>query len=287
MYSQPARTGHRTRAEFTPYVLRVRGKAMAMALIIGVPTTTPYSTTFASRSAVLTDWTPQESCAHCSNAEADGSHKDECTNMTLSATTFGSNGMTHTTQALGSSIATSCRTTQQVCSSGHLTWNPVLKFGNISVVARWFPGSQGTVQTATGFIGLDAPGNEASITMGFHGVGWLGGHGEGPHRYQHGIYADVRKSHNRMYTDVAADISAGFHQYGLLWTPSLVEWFFDGASVRKVTNASIIPQIGMQLRLHTRSGYCGHMAPNTSFQATFQSFSYEPVAHGVQELASE
>ena len=61
----------------------------------------------------------------------------------------------------------------------------------MSVVARWFPGEEHTVQTATGFIGLDAPNNEASITMGFHGAGWLGGNKEGPHRYQHGIYADV------------------------------------------------------------------------------------------------
>ena len=35
----------------------------------------------------------------------------------------------------------------------------------------------------------------------------------------------------------------------------------------------------MQLRLHTRSSYYGRMAPAASFNATFRSFSYAPVAH--------
>ena len=74
-----------------------------------------------------------------------------------------------------------------------MTWDPPLLFGNFSVVARWFPGEAARVRTSTGFIGLDSPSNEASITMGFHGLGWLGGNGEGPHRYQHGIYADVAR----------------------------------------------------------------------------------------------
>lgn len=253
----------------------------------------PYATSFIDGAAVLAAWTPQEECAHCGKGRGrgrgmnvqdsgnvsilGGKDKDECTNMTRAATSFGPGGMTHTTLALASSTATLCTTEQQVCSSGHLTWNPSLRYGNFSVVARWFPAAaHNGVNTATGFIGLDSPSNEASITMGFHGADWLGGNGEGAHRYQHGIYAHVKGDHNREYTNTTADISTGFHTYGLLWTPTVVEWRFDGASVRRVTDTSIIPQIDMQLRLHTRSGYCDHMTAGSSFQATFRSFSYTP-----------
>ena len=245
-----------------------------------------YSTDFGDEQRVLSAWTPEEGCAHCSG-EAEGG-KDECTNMTAAALAFGDDGMTITTRALGSAAPTACHTERPVCASGHLSWNPTVRFGNFSVVARWFPSEAGgvrtTAETATGFIGLDAPGNEASITMGFHADGWLGGHGEGSHRYQHGIYADVAKSHNRQYTTTTPDISDGFHTYGLLWTPSAVEWSFDGALVRRVSDASIIPQVGMQLRLHTRSGYCDKMDPSASFRAMFRSFSYAPVDDAFDNL---
>ena len=164
--------------------------------------------------------------------------------------------MTHTTLALPSSTPSACKTEQQVCSSGHLTWNPPLLYGNFSVVARWFPGAEAEVKTSTGFIGLDSSGNEASITMGFHGSGWLGGNGEGAHRYQHGIYAHVKQAHNREYTNTTADISTEFHRYGLLWTPTLVEWRLDGVVVRRVTDSTIIPAIAMNLRLVSTSQAC-------------------------------
>jgi len=35
----------------------------------------------------------------------------------------------------------------------------------------------------------------------------------------------------------------------------------------------------MQLRLHTRSGYCNKMFAGASFNATFSEFSYQSVAH--------
>ena len=244
-----------------------------------------YVTRFTDRAEVLAAWTPQASCAHCSKSPAAGGlgskDKDECTNMTLGATSFGNDGMTHTTRALPAATPTRCRTEAPVCSSGHLTWNPPLVYGNFSVVARWFVGS--SLETSTGFIGLDSPTNEASITMGFHGAGWLGGLGEGNHRYQHGIYAHEKDGHNREYTNTTADMSTSFHRYGLLWTPTLVEWRFDGAVVRRVTDVSIIPKIKMQLRLHTRSGYCSKMAAGASFNATFSEFSYQPVALAVGE----
>ena len=221
-----------------------------------------YSTTFTNRGAVLALWTPQEQCAHCSNdaaaaagstVDADagsrGKDKDECTNMTLSATSFGSEGMTHTTLALPSGTNTLCKTEQQVCSSGHMTWNPPLLFGNFSVVAKWFPGDavrnqrtimshaqppasllvlvgrhhdemivlspQDGLETSTGFIGLDAPGNEASITMGFHGTGWLGGNNEGPHRYQHGAQRkrkrNGKRNGNARYSSCSTSVVPRWH----------------------------------------------------------------------------
>jgi hypothetical protein len=229
-----------------------------------------YNTDFTDRSAILAMWTPQEQCAHCSKKgwpEVSGG-TDECTNMTASATTFGPGGMTHTTVALPRGTPTSCQTQKPVCSSGHLTWDPLVLYGNFSVDARWFPGDKSG--TSTGFIGLDSDGNQGSITMGFHGSGWLGGEGEGPHKYQHGIYSDVRQSHNRQYTTTQGDISTTFHRYGLLWTPRLVEWRLNGAVVRRVTDTTIIPYQHMQFRLHTRSGYCDKMPTASTFNATFR-----------------
>lgn len=221
-----------------------------------------YSTDFSSAAATLAAWTPQEECAHCTGSSREdkaflfSQDKDECTNMTRTATTFSAaTGMTHTTLALPSTTHTACTTEKQVCSSGHLTWNPPLVYGNFSVKAQWFNVNTGeSVETSTGFIGLDSNNNMASITMGFHGAGWLGGNGLGAHRYQHGIYSNVKMTHNREYTNTTVDITAGLHEYGLLWSKDKVEWSFDGRVVRTVTDASIIPFQQMQLRLHTRSG---------------------------------
>ena len=143
-----------------------------------------YSTTFENASAVLQQWTLSTECIHCNK---NGDH--ECTQCLTNATTFGKDGMVHTTRKTSPSTS-SCGA---YSSSGHATWTPLLKYGNFTVVAKWFPGSEESVSTATGFIGLDSDGNEASITMGFHGDGWPTS-GEGSHKYQHGIYADVKDS---------------------------------------------------------------------------------------------
>ena len=55
---------------------------------------TAYSTNFTDRSRVLACWTPQQECAHCGEGGGADGGKDECTNMTLSATTFGGDGIT-------------------------------------------------------------------------------------------------------------------------------------------------------------------------------------------------
>ena len=71
-----------------------------------------YLTRFTDRVIVLAEWTPQAGCAHCGKGPAFvgfGGDNDECTNMTLSATSFGAAGMTHTTRALPASTPTLCR----------------------------------------------------------------------------------------------------------------------------------------------------------------------------------
>jgi beta-glucanase (GH16 family) len=145
--------------------------------------------------------------------------------MTPAATAFGAvadgKGMVHTTSH---TTPTKCGNVQ----SGHVTFNPAITYGNFTIVARWFPGDNSTVSSATGFIGLDANGNEASITMGFHGNGWRKAD-EGEFKYQHGIYADVSKSHNRDYTTTGnVSIAKDFNTYGLLWSKEKVEWSFNG-----------------------------------------------------------
>jgi beta-glucanase (GH16 family) len=73
---------------------------------------------------------------------------------------------------------------------------------------------------------------------------------------------------------------ATYNTFGLLWTSKLVEWRFNGRVVERYTNATHIPFQKMQLRLHTRSGYCSDMAVGSTFNATFKSFSYTPVPVG-------
>jgi len=111
----------------------------------------------------------------------------------------------------------------------------------------------------------------------FHGDGWPSKH-EGNHKYQTGIYADVKAAHNREYITTTASIASGFHTYGLYWAPDKVVWTFDGKVVREVKDQSIVPQIKMKARLHSRSGYCDKMTRGASFTASFLSFTYEPVA---------
>ncbi len=242
----------------------------------------PYSTNFASRSAVLSDWTLDDACEHCGHeaamvaaAAAASGGRDECTHMTPDATTFGEvldgTGMRHTTRRLperlpcGASVA-----------SGHLTWQPNILYGNFTITARFFPGGERNVSSATGFIGLDAAGNKASITMGFHGDGWFN-EGEGAHKYQHGIYADVKKTHNREYTTTKASLADSFNTFGLLWTAERVEWRFNGKVVRTVDDPNIIPSLPMQMRLHSRSGDARSLSPNATFVAEFLSFQYAPM----------
>ena len=115
---------------------------------------------FTDFSTLPIDWTQDVGCDHCSNRGG-----LECTEMTTNATTFGSigggTGMIHTTSS--APLNTSCNSN---VTSGHITWQPAVLYGNFTVVAKWFPGPKTYVQSSTGFIGLDSPDNVASITQG-------------------------------------------------------------------------------------------------------------------------
>ena len=95
-------------AKLLPFVFQLASAAAGMLLLsprsTGASNPPAYATDFADRSAVLAAWTPQEGCAHCTKGSVPeaGGGKDECTNMTIAATSFSAEGMTHTTLVPGS-----------------------------------------------------------------------------------------------------------------------------------------------------------------------------------------
>ena len=102
-----------------------------------------------------------------------------------------------------------------------MTWKPELVYGNFTIVARLFPGSSDQVNTSTASIGLDSNNTDASLTMGFHGAGWIGG-GGGPHEYQIGVYAHNRdKAHKRPHLPRinTTENLADYNTFGFLWSP--------------------------------------------------------------------
>ena len=205
---------------------------------------TPYSTNFSTFDSSL--WTLATSCDHCSP------RSDECTQMWPNSTTFGAingSGMVHTTRRIPPSLSP-CGSP---VASGHAAFNAPFLFGNFTVVARWFPGARATVQSATGFIGLDGPNNTASITQGFHGKGCPKGT-EGEFAYQHGVYADVARSHHQQDINVTRSLAEEFNTFGLLWEPTRVVWSFNGAPMDTFTKAEDIPQSPLVLRLDSARG---------------------------------
>ena len=214
--------------------------------------TEPYFTNF-SGGRNAPGWTIADWCSHCgssgggsgnSAANEDGSDKDECTSNGPQNVDFGvlsgGTGFRINTAKIAESKSL-CKTSKPSCSSAHNEWSPRLLYGSFETVARWFPGPQSSVYTATGFIGLDEPSNTASITMGFHGTGFPDPNkpGTGAHKYQHGIYGNNSQhlGHNREYTSTAVDMSQTFNSYALIWTPTFVTWLFNGKPVRNFTDA--------------------------------------------------
>ncbi len=132
------------------------------------------------------------------------------------------------------------------------------------------------MQSATGFIGLDGLNNIASITQGFHGKGCPKG-AEGEFAYQHGVYADVTKSHHQQDINVTRSLAVEFNTFGLLWTPTKVVWSFNGAPMDVFTKASDIPQVPLVLRLDSRAGWQSLMPAGAMYTASFLLFEYTPL----------
>ena len=216
-------------------------------------------------------WTQDVGCDHCTKRGG-----LECTSMIVNATTFGSieggKGLIHATSWASSTACTACNVT-----SGHLTWNPALLYGNVTVVARWFPGPTADVQSATGFIGLDSPDNVASLTQGFHGAGCPKG-GPWPLGYQIGGYANVNRSHHQRDVSTAVSVADTYNVYTVVWEKGRVTWYFNGVLVDSMTKAEDVPAVPMYLRLHSRSGWNNVLprSPQPAFQAFIKSFSYTP-----------
>jgi beta-glucanase (GH16 family) len=214
-----------------------------------------------------TNWQLLTGCAHCGGASGFGAeHTDECTQNTEEAASFGSKGLTITTTKLAK--ASPCG---GECESAHITYTPWLTYGKFTARAIWYPESANS--SATGFMGLDADGNEGSITFGFHGKAWS--KFDGSHNFQTGIYANVKKSHNQEVID-AGVILAEEHEFAIHWHPDKVLWFVDGKEMRKELDSSVVPQMPMRLRLHSRSGYCSQLGATESFTARFTHFDYAP-----------
>jgi hypothetical protein len=228
---------------------------------------TSYATNFSAFDASL--WALALGCEHC------GAGSGECTQMWPNSTTFGAIngvGMVHTTRRIPPAFSP-CGSP---VTSGHAAFNAPFLFGNFTVTARWFPGAQANVQSATGFIGLDGPNNVASITQGFHGKGCPKGT-EGEFAYQHGVYADVAKSHHQQDINVSRSLAEDFNTFGLLWEPSRVVWSFNGAPMATFEKASDIPQVPLFLRLDSRAGWQSLMPADASFTAAFTLFEYTPL----------
>jgi hypothetical protein len=228
-----------------------------------------YYTDFAT---LPSGWTQDTGCDHCSKRGG-----LECTAMTPNATTFGGieggKGLIHSTSYASSTACEACNVT-----SGHITWDPAILTGNITVVARWFPGPAANVQSATGFIGLDSPDNVASITQGFHGAG-CPKDGPWPMGYQVGGYADVNRSHHQKSINTTVSVADAFNTYTVVWRMDSVTYFFNGAQVDAITKEADIPKIPMYLRLHSRSGWNDLLprSPQPAFQAFIKSFEFTPL----------
>ncbi len=250
--------------------MRLACAALCWRVVAGAPPAiwnTSYTTTFAAFDGAL--WTLATGCEHCSAGS------DECTQMRPSSTSFGAvggAGMVHTTRRIQPS-SSACGSP---VTSGHASFNAPFLFGNFTVVARWFPGSEAEVRSATGFIGLDGANNVASITQGFHGKGCPKG-AEGEFAYQHGVYADVAKSHHQQVVNVTRSLAEDYNTFGLLWTPTQIVWSFNGAPVDIFTKAADIPQIPLVLRLDSRAGWQSLMPAGATYTATFLLFEYTPL----------
>ena len=227
----------------------------------------PYTTNFSSLDTNY--WTLSTDCSHCTNHNG-----NECTQYTTTSIQYASvfpnnTGATITTNKLQN--PTNCG---GICSSGHMTFNKDILYGTFIIKALWFPGTKQNVSTSTGFIGLDSIQNIASIVFGFHGNGWK--NEDYSKKFQTDIYQNITDGHNEIVYDTNFSLAEQFNEFKLIWNPDKVVWYINGVVFRMVTDKNIIPNIVMQPRLHTRSGYCNEMSLNESFYAQFVYFQFIP-----------
>ena len=249
--------------------LKLRKSTASSSLIHTTTTINPPHSfyDFTTMTTLPQDWTLSNDCEHCKKTA-----RNECNQFLPNATSFSSlAGMTHTTQRIDSSTST-CGAN---ASSGHAIWSPFVLYGSFTTIARWFPGPEASVKSATGFIGLDSAANEGSITMGFHGEG-SPQTGTGKNGFQLGSYRNISRSHHQQIINTTEDLSTTFNTFHVLWTPTSVTWSLNNRVVYVMDKLDDVPNERMQLRLDSRSGWIDQFDKGTSFQASFQSFEYTP-----------
>jgi len=70
----------------------------------------------------------------------------------------------------------------------------------------------------------------------------------------------------QQFTKVGADLSAGFHTYGVDWEPDHITWYLDGVPVGTLTNPLLIPHEPMYPIMNLAVGGTWGGPPDTSTQ---------------------
>jgi beta-glucanase (GH16 family) len=75
---------------------------------------------------------------------------------------------------------------------------------------------------------------------------------------------------SQQFTETGADLSAGFHTYGVDWEPDHITWYLDGVAVGTCTNPSLIPQEPMYpiMNLAVGGDWPGPPSRTTQFPAS-------------------
>ncbi len=68
----------------------------------------------------------------------------------------------------------------------------------------------------------------------------------------------------QQHTEIGADLSAGFHTYGVDWEPDHITWYLDGVAVGTVTDQSLIPHEPMYPIMNLTVGGDWEGPPNAS-----------------------